>query len=92
MSEVFLYTCIQEIVLSNIVETGEISTQTSHNKHTDPYSNDDFIYGMKQDSMEESSVTDAEDFLKPDELVNCICDFQEENGLMIQVDRSLYRI
>jgi hypothetical protein len=40
---------------------------------------------MKQDSLEESSVTDAEEFLKPDELVNCICDFQEENGLMIQV-------
>jgi len=42
-------------------------------------------------SLEESSVTDAEDFLKPDELVNCICDFQEENGLMIQVGRIKYQ-
>lgn len=64
-------------------ETGEISTQTSPSKHMDGYPTDEF--GFKQDSMEESSVTDAEDYLKPDELVNCICDFQEENGLMIQV-------
>ena len=44
---------------------------------------------QSQDSnwTEDSSVTDleGEDSLKPDELVNCICDFYEENGLMIQV-------
>ncbi|KAL4234832.1 hypothetical protein ACF0H5_006473 [Mactra antiquata] len=67
-------------------ETGEISTQTSPSKHSDL-----FDYSVRgelkiQDSLEESSVTDAEDFLKPDELVNCICDFQEENGLMIQCE------
>ncbi|XP_060555974.1 uncharacterized protein LOC132716672 [Ruditapes philippinarum] len=72
----------------DIEETGEIPTQTSHSKHTESYASDDFVqvYGMKQDSLEESSVTDAEEFLKPDELVNCICDFQEENGLMIQCE------
>ena len=29
--------------------------------------------------------SEAEDYLKPDELVNCICGYYEENGLMIQV-------
>ncbi|XP_053402749.1 PHD finger protein 20-like [Mercenaria mercenaria] len=67
-------------------ETGEISTQTSPSKLTESFAPDDVMFGIKQDSMEESSVTDAEDYLKPDELVNCICDFQEENGLMIQCE------
>lgn len=29
--------------------------------------------------------SEAEDYLQPDELVNCICGYYEENGLMIQV-------
>lgn len=67
--------------LSCGTETGEISTQTAVDIGED--SNQDLL---KLDSQEESSVTDAEDYLKPDELVNCICDFQEENGLMIQCE------
>ena len=39
-----------------------------------------------QDTNVTEESTDAEDYLKPDELVNCICGFYEENGLMIQVN------
>ena len=38
-----------------------------------------------QDTTMTEESTDAEDYLKPDELVNCICGYYEENGLMIQV-------
>jgi hypothetical protein len=34
---------------------------------------------------EESMETEFEDTLSKDEVVNCICRFNEENGLMIQV-------
>ncbi|KAH3769029.1 hypothetical protein DPMN_170276 [Dreissena polymorpha] len=63
-------------------------------KPYDPYTSEDSSLGTKAEvktetrsleGLEDSSVTDAEEFLKPDELVNCICDYQEENGLMIQV-------
>ena len=40
-----------------------------------------------QDTNVTEESTDAEDYLKPDELVNCICGFYEENGLMIQVNQ-----
>lgn len=39
-----------------------------------------------QDTNVTEESTDAEDYLKPDELVNCICGFYEENGLMIQCE------
>ncbi|XP_052233904.1 PHD finger protein 20-like isoform X2 [Dreissena polymorpha] len=76
-------------------DTGEISTQTSPMKPYDPYTSEDSSLGTKAEvktetrsleGLEDSSVTDAEEFLKPDELVNCICDYQEENGLMIQCE------
>ena len=42
----------------------------------------------RRSESQDTTVTEdseAEDYLKPDELVNCICGFYEENGLMIQV-------
>ncbi|XP_062603197.1 PHD finger protein 20-like protein 1 isoform X2 [Saccostrea cucullata] len=46
---------------------------------------------MSQDVMiaEESMETEYEDTLSKDEVVNCICRFNEENGLMIQCDVCL---
>ncbi|XP_052817303.1 PHD finger protein 20-like protein 1 isoform X2 [Mya arenaria] len=73
-------------------DTEDTGIQTSPVKHPDSYTSEDSNLGVKMEikaetqSLEDSSVTDAEDFLKPDELVNCICDFQEENGLMIQCE------
>ena len=42
----------------------------------------------RRSESQDTTVTEdseAEDYLKPDELVNCICGYYEENGLMIQV-------
>ena len=44
-----------------------------------------------QDTTMTEESTDAEDYLKPDELVNCICGYYEENGLMIQVSSQIQR-
>lgn len=72
-------------------DSDDLGIEASPVKQPDSYASEDSSLGVKTEikseagGTEESSVTDAEDFLKPDELVNCICDYQEENGLMIQV-------
>lgn len=84
----------QEVISPALVkqETGEISTQTTPIKQEEELSMEEVLkHGaemrqLSQDFTEESSVTDADEYLKPDELVNCICDFYEENGLMIQCE------
>lgn len=42
-------------------------------------------FGQEVTIAEESMETEFEDTLSKDEVVNCICRFNEENGLMIQV-------
>ncbi|XP_021344358.1 PHD finger protein 20-like protein 1 [Mizuhopecten yessoensis] len=42
-----------------------------------------------QDTMATEESIETEDELSKDEVVNCICLFNEENGLMIQCDVCL---
>ena len=80
---------IYTVFIACLTDTDDFGTQTSPTKLGDSYASEDSSLGFKQEikcePMEDSSLTDGEDYLKPDELVNCICDYQEENGLMIQV-------